>query len=135
MGEICAMTKRLRENRDDMEIEAIKQHLDKQDKDLQVLRNNDTILENSMKEILGLLKGSFITDSKGLIQNMKEMRESSDKIVKDVGVLYSWKKTLEDSKGTLTIRFSILFTRVLAIVGGIGTIVAVALGIKELLGK
>lgn len=129
------MTKRLHQTKTTVEIETIKQHLDRQDKILEGLKGDNTVLEKSMKEILGLLKGSFITDSKGLIQNMKEMRELSDHTKTELSTISLWIKNFEDSKGTLTIRFSVLFTRVLAVIGGLGVVASIALAVKELLEK
>lgn len=127
------MTQRQRKNRDDMEIESLKSHLGKQDEILKEQNHKMDIMEGSMKEILGLLKGSFIMDSKGMISDVKEMRVSITQIVSDIAHLQRWKKMMQDSKGTLTIRLSVLFTRTLAIIGGLGTIVAIALGLKELM--
>lgn len=128
--------------KESMEIEQIKMHLNRQDQILkeqnETLKEQDhnlNLLKGGVNEVLGLLKGSFATDSKGMISNVKEMRESMGQIVSDIAHLQRWKKMVQDSKGTLTIRFSVLFTRVLAIIGGLGTIVAIALGIKELIQK
>lgn len=128
--------------KESMEIEQIKMHLNKQDQILkeqnETLKEQDhnlDILKGAVNEVLNLLKGSFATDSKGLIQNTKEMRESVAQIVSDIAHLQRWKKMVQDSKGTLTIRFSVLFTRILAIIGGLGTVVAIALGVKELIQK
>lgn len=129
------MTQRLRKTKTTVEIETIKQHLDRQDKILEGLKGNDIVLEKSMKEILDLLKGSFIMDSKGLIQNMKDMREMSDHTKTELSTISLWIKNFEDSKGTLTIRFSVLFTRVLAVIGGLGVVASIALAVKELLSK
>lgn len=116
-----------------MEIESLKAHLIVQDEILKEQNHKMDILEGSMKEILGLLKGSFIMDSKGMISDVKEMRGSITQIVSDIAHLQRWKKMMQDSKGTLTIRLSVLFTRALAIIGGLGTIVAIALGLRELM--
>lgn len=129
------MTQRLHKTKQSVEIETIKQHLDRQDQILEGLKGNDEVLEKSMKEILGLLKGSVIMDSKGLIQNMKEMREISNHTKTELSTISLWVKNFEDSKGTLTIRFSVLFTRVLAAIGGLGVVASIALAIKELLEK
>lgn len=127
------MTQRQRKNKEDMEIESLKAHLIVQDEILKEQNHKMDILEGSMKEILGLLKGSFIMDSKGMISDVKEMRGSITQIVSDIAHLQRWKKMMQDSKGTLTIRLSVLFTRALAIIGGLGTIVAIALGLRELM--
>lgn len=129
------MTQRQRKNKEDMEIESLKAHLIEQDEILKEQNHKMDILEGSMKEILGLLKGSFIMDSKGMIGDVKEMRTSIGQVISDIAHLQRWKKMMQDSKGTLTIRLSVLFTRALAIIGGIGTIVAIALGLKELMDR
>lgn len=127
------MTQRQRKHKEDMEIESLKAHLLEQDEILKEQNHKMDILDRSMKEILGLLKGSAIMDSKGLIAGMKEMKDSMGVILTDLQHLQRWKKLMQDSKGTLTIRLSVLFTRALAIIGGLGTIVAIALGLKELM--
>lgn len=129
------MTQRIQKTKQSVEIETIKKHLDRQDKILEGLQGDNTVLEKSMKEILDLLKGSFIMDSKGLIQNMKEMREISNHTKTELSTISLWVKNFEDSKGTLTIRFSVLFTRVLAVIGGLGVVASIALAVKELLEK
>lgn len=129
------MTQRIQKTKQSVEIETIKKHLDRQDKILEGLQGDNTVLEKSMKEILDLLKGSFIMDSKGLIQNMKDMREIADNTKTELSTMALWIKNFEDSKGTLTIRFSVLFTRVLAVIGGLGVVASIALAIKELLEK
>lgn len=127
------MTQRQRKHKEDMEIESLKAHLLEQDEILKEQNHKMDILDRSMKEILGLLKGSAIMDSKGLISNMKDLKDSVGTMVSDIAHLQRWKKMMQDSKGTLTIRLSVLFTRALAIIGGLGTIVAIALGLKELM--
>lgn len=129
------MTQRIQKTKQSVEIETIKKHLDRQDKILEGLQGDNTVLEKSMKEILDLLKGSFIMDSKGLIQNMKDMREIADNTKTELSTMALWIKNFEDSKGTLTIRFSVLFTRVLAVIGGLGVVASIALAVKELLEK
>lgn len=129
------MTQRIQKTKQSVEIETIKKHLDRQDKILEGLQGDNTVLEKSMKEILDLLKGSFIMDSKGLIQNMKDMREIADNTKTELSTMALWIKNFEDSKGTLTIRFSVLFTRILAVIGGLGVVASIALAIKELLEK
>lgn len=128
--------------RDSMEIEKLKLHLNKQDEILE--QQNETlkeqehnlkILKGLVDEVLDLLKGSFAMDSKGMIANVREMREAMGQITSDIAHLQRFKKMLQDSKGTMTIKFSVLFTHILAVVGGLGTIVAIALGIKELIQK
>lgn len=114
------MGKQIRTN-DDMEIDEIRNRLTQQDK--------------TLSDILIAIRGSLATDTNGLIQKVRELKESMDQLISDVAHLQRWKKMTQDSKGKVVISVGVFFTRVLAAIGGLGTIVAIVLALKELAEK
>lgn len=108
------------------EIEEILSRLTEQDNKL---NQQDELL----KQISSLIKGSVTIGLQGMLPMMSEMKISMGQIVSDVAHLQRWKKHTEDYKGTFTIRTSVIITRILAIIGGIGVLVGAALGATQLL--
>lgn len=102
-----------------MEIEEIRQRLSQQD--------------NLLKEILLAVKGSVSMGIEGLLPTVIKLEESMNQMVKDVAHLQRWKQKVIENKGKFTISFSVLLTRFLTIIGGLGTIVAIALGVIKLI--
>lgn len=109
----------------DMEIVEIRQRLTDQDK---VMKEQS----DALKEIMYLLKGSVNLNMEGLVPMINKIEEGLRLVISDVEHLKRWKKMQQENKGKFTISLSVLLTRVLAIIGGIGTIVAIALGVMQL---
>lgn len=110
----------------DMEIVEIRKRLTDQDRVLD--QQSD-----ALKEIMQLLKGSVNLNMEGLIPMINNIEKSIKEMISDIEHLKRWKKMQQENKGKFTISFSVLLTRVLAVVGGVGMIVSIALGIKQLI--
>jgi len=103
------------------EVEEILKHLTQQD---QRLTNQDRMLDDISK----VIKGSVSLNLQGVLPMVNEMKDSMHQIVSDVAHLQRWKKREQESKGTFTIRTSVMITRVLAVIGAIGVVVGAILG-------
>lgn len=88
------------------------------------LNQQDRILEDISK----LLKGSVSLNLQGIIPMINDMKQSMVQVVSDVADLQRWKKQEQESKGTFTIRTSVMITRILAVIGAVGIIVGAILG-------
>lgn len=110
-----------------MEVDAIKLEL----KNIGTAQKQQS---ETMKEVLILLRGSVAMGVNGILEDHKQIRQQLIEFSKGIASLEQWRKEITDSKGKITITLSALFTRVMATIGTIGTIVGIALGIKELLG-
>jgi hypothetical protein len=112
--------------RDEMEIVEIRKRLTDQDR---VMKEQS----DALKEIMYLLKGSVNLNMEGLVPMINKIETSIHQMISDIEHLKRWKKMQQENRGKFTISFSVLLTRVLAIIGGFGTVIAIALGIKQLL--
>lgn len=101
-----------------MEISAIRQHLERQDE--------------TMKEILLTLRGSIAMGVDGIIQKQREAEAAIDQLVRDVAHLQSWKKRMQEDRGTIRLRWIDAVKTAFAVVGGIGTFVGLLLALKQL---
>lgn len=110
----------------DMEIVEIRKRLTDQDKVLD--QQSD-----ALKEIMQLLKGSVNLNMEGLIPMINKIQEGLQLVISDVEHLKRWKKMQQENRGKFTISFSVLLTRALAVIGGVGMIVSIALGVKQLI--
>lgn len=110
----------------DMEIVEIRKRLTDQDK---VLDQQS----ESLKEIMHLLKGSVNLNMQGLIPMINNIEVSVKNMILDIEHLKRWKKMQQENRGKFTISISVLLTRALAVIGGLGMIVSIALGIKQLI--
>lgn len=108
------------------EVEEILKHLTQQD---QRLTNQDRMLDDISK----VIKGSVSLNLQGVLPMVNEMKDSMHQIVSDVAHLQRWKKREQESKGTFTIRTSVMITRLLAGIGAIGVIVGAVLGGLQIL--
>jgi hypothetical protein len=52
-------------------------------------------------------------------------------VVNDISILQNWQKMVEERRGTLSIKTSVLLTRVLAIIGAAGVIVGAIAGVTQ----
>lgn len=102
------------------------------DMDIDEIRGRLTTQDKTLNEILIVLRGSISTDTHGLMQRVKEIKGQLDQVISDIAHLQRWKKMMDDNKGKLTITFTTLFTRVLAVIGALGSLVGIVLAIKEL---
>lgn len=114
-------------NVEGMEVDAIKVAL--RDIEKQQKTQSDT-----MKEVLILLRGSVAMGVNGILEDHKEIRKQLIEFSKGLADLERWQQEITDSKGKITITVSQLFTRTMAVIGALGTMVAIILGIKELMG-
>lgn len=103
------------------EVEEILNRLTQQDVRLS---NQDRMLDDISK----LLKGSVSLNLQGILPMVNEMKDSMGQVVSDVAHLQRWKKREQESKGTFTIRTSVMITRILAVIGAIGVLVGAVLG-------
>lgn len=108
------------------EVKEILQHLNEQD---QRLTNQDRVLD----EISKLIKGSVNMNLQGMIPMVNEMKGSVGQVVSDVAHLQRWKKREQESRGTFTIRTSVMITRILAIIGAAGVVVGAVLGVIQII--
>lgn len=106
------------------EVEEILNRLTQQDGRL---ANQDRMLDDISK----LLKGSVSLNLQGILPMVNEMKDSMGQVVSDVAHLQRWKKREQESKGTFTIRTSVMITRALAVIGAIGVLVGAVLGILQ----
>lgn len=108
------------------EVREILQRLSDQD---YRLTQQDKVLD----EISKLIKGSVSMNLQGMIPMVNEMKFSVGQVVSDVAHLQRWKKKELESRGTFTIRTSVMITRILAFVGAAGIIVGAVLGIIQII--
>lgn len=108
------------------EVREILQRLSDQD---HRLTQQDKVLD----EISKLIKGSVSMNLQGMIPMVNEMKFSVGQVVSDVAHLQRWKKKELESRGTFTIRTSVMITRILAFVGAAGIIVGAVLGIIQII--
>jgi hypothetical protein len=107
------------------EVDQILVRLDQQDKRLD---DRLEIQDDMLKDISKVLKGSVALGLQGVVPMMNEMKASMSQVVSDVAHLQRWKKREQESKGTFTIRTSVMITRILAIIGAVGVVVGAVLG-------
>jgi hypothetical protein len=108
-----------------VEVDQILVRLDQQDKRLDKrLEDQDDML----KDISKVLKGSVALGLQGVVPMMNEMKASMTQICSDVAHLQRWKKREQESKGTFTIRTSVMITRILAVIGAAGVLIGAVLG-------
>jgi hypothetical protein len=121
------MAKR-RQTKEDMEIQQLKEHLSKQDKTLaeQSLKQEGVMV--TLKEILFILGGSASLDVKGLRSDVKDLK-------KDVLDLKEYVEKSENTKGQFIIRLNNIPSKVVAFFVFIGTLLSIALAVKELFVK
>lgn len=102
-------------------MDTIMKHLDRQDK--------------TMNEILITLRGSISMGVDGIVSKQKEAEQAIDQLVRDVAHLQSWKKRVQEDKGKVSVHWHDIIKTVFAFVGGLGTLAAGLLALKELLEK
>jgi hypothetical protein len=107
-----------RKNRDDMEIEEIRNRLTQQDK--------------LLNEILISVRGSIAMGIEGVRPMLDEMKQSMEQVISDIAHLQRWKKMTQQKEDNAISSRNLLYTRILAVIGGVGTVTAVVLGIKEM---
>jgi hypothetical protein len=107
-----------RKNHEHMEIEEIRNRLNQQDK--------------LLNEILISVRGSIAMGIDGVRPMLEEMKDSMAQVISDVAHLQRWKKMQQDKSDNAISSRNLLYTRILAVIGGSGTLIAVVLGIKEM---
>lgn len=110
-----------------MEVDAIKGALE-------VINAKQTVQGENLSTLLILIKGSVDLGINGMIEDTKHLRNQLHNVSQDVASLKHWRSEVVDGKGKITITLSSLFTRVMATIGTIGTIVGIVIGIKSLIG-
>ena len=94
---------------------------------LKRLTQQDRVLD----QLSQLIKGSSSLNIEGVLPMLRTMKTTQEKIVTDVQHLQNWREKEIESKGTISIKTSILITRVLAIIGAIGVLVGAVLGATQ----
>jgi hypothetical protein len=119
-----------------MELE-LKQRLDNQDSKLETFKNSMqgdmNHLNKAMDEILGLLKGSSIMNYPGIIKSFQLFEEKMETTIAQMEHWERWRQNQIAKKGTFTFRTATLFTKTLAVIGGIATLSSVIYGILEII--
>lgn len=110
-----------------MEIDAIKQTLEH-------IEHTQNVQSDTLKEVLILLRGSVAMGVNGILEEHKQIKKQLIEFAKALRDIEEWRQDVIDSKGKITITIGALFTRTMAVIGAIGTVVAIVLGIKELMG-
>lgn len=99
------------------------------------IKEFETRLEKSddlVKELLLTLKGSASMNFQGVLPLVQEMRNELKEAVKDISDIQRWRTTVEASKGMISIKTSVLLTRIMAVIGVGATLVGVFTGITQL---
>lgn len=68
----------------------------------------------------------------GMIAKQKEFEIAIDQLCRDVAHLQSWKKRVQEERGTVRLRWIDAVKTAFAVVGGIGTLFAGLLALKEM---
>ena len=105
--------------KEDEEMETIMDHLDRQDK--------------TLHEILILLRGSVSLGVEGIVSKQSDFEDRLLKLINEVAHYERWRQKQIENRGKITISIGQLFTRILALIGGIGTLIGLLLGFKQLL--
>jgi hypothetical protein len=85
------------------------------------------------KQLLIALKGSASMNIQGALPLLEELRKDLKEAVTDVSDLKRWRKIVEESKGTVSIKASVFLTRVLQVIGGAGVIASIAVAVMHLI--
>ena len=112
------MAKNISKSKDMGEIEEIRKRLTDQDE--------------MLKDISRLLKGSVNLNMQGLVPLINELDTKIQTMITDIAHLQRWKKMIQSKTEAIAATRNLLFTRILAVVGGGGTLVAIILGVKEI---
>lgn len=112
------MAKNPTKPRDMVEIEEIRKRLTDQDE--------------MLKDISRLLKGSVNLNMQGLVPLINELDTKIQTIIQDIAHLQRWKKMIQSKSEAITSKRNLLFTQILAVIGGGGTLTAIILGVKEI---
>lgn len=86
------------------------------------------VQDEMLKDISKVLKGSVALGLQGVVPMMNEMKTSMGQVCSDIAHLQRWKKREQESKGTFTIRTSVMITRILAVIGAVGVVIGAILG-------
>lgn len=103
------------ETNDEEEMKFITQHLEKQDE--------------TLREILLVIKGNVSYGVTGLIAQLKELKEAQALLISDMAHLQRFKKRLEDDRGKVIFSWKTVF----AIIGAIAAAAGALLAFKQLL--
>lgn len=85
------------------------------------------------KELLLAIHGDPDINVEGLVPLVKRLDATITSAMKKVLDLERWRDTTEESKGTISIKRSILFTRILAIAGAGGILISAAIGVTQVI--
>jgi hypothetical protein len=83
------------------------------------------------KQLLLTLKGSASMNIQGALPLLQEMSKELKQAVSDISDIQRWKKVMDESKGTLSIKTSVLITRILAFIGAGTAIVGAFAGVTQ----
>lgn len=101
--------------------------------EIEEIRKRLTDQDEMLRDISRLLKGSVNLNMQGLIPMINEMDTKIQTIINDVAHFHRWKKLIQSKSDAITASRNLLFTRVLAVIGGGGTLIAIVLGVKEII--
>lgn len=119
------MSKTPPSNKEPVELELIRESL----KRLEAQSDNHT---DTLKEILIVIRGSVSLGVKGMLSDYTELRSNLANLAKDVAHYEAWRQKQIGQRGKITITFSQVFTRFLALIGGLSTLLGIALALREL---
>jgi hypothetical protein len=120
------------QNKDDMEIQALKDHLSKQDKMLTEQKEEQGRQMTLIKEVLFILGGSSSMDVKGLRQDFRDVRQEVSDVRKEVQKVSDKVQTMESVKGKWIIAVSSIPQKIVAFFVFVGMMLSIALAIKDL---
>jgi phosphoribosylformylglycinamidine (FGAM) synthase-like amidotransferase family enzyme len=117
------MAKRTKSAPMDLEL---KQRLDQ-------LGSENKILQKSMDEINEWLKGSTLLNYEGVIKAFEKIQIKQGTLLEQMAHWERWRQNQIAKKGTFTFRTADLFTKMLAVIGGIATVVAIIYTITQII--
>lgn len=85
------------------------------------------------EKLLLALHGDKKLNVEGLIPLVNRLSSGLGDAVTEVSSLKEWKRLIEENRGVIQIKRSVLVQRALAIVGAIGLIVSAAIGVTQLI--
>lgn len=88
--------------------------------------------DDLIKDLLLTLKGSASMNIQGALPLLQEMSRELKEAVREISDIQRWRTTVEASKGMISIKTSVLLTRILAVIGAGATLIGVFTGMTQL---
>jgi hypothetical protein len=89
--------------------------------------------DDLVKDLILAIKGSSSMNIQGALPLLQDMSKELKQAMKDISDIQRWRTTVEASKGMISIKTSVLITRVMALIGIVATAVGVFTGITQLI--